>query len=192
MAKLKCIKSLTLLLSLPFHEDHGMKQNKSKTNHDYCAFESFGLSRACSNVWTACVILIKKRRQWCQVKIQEETCKRLLSTASTVQTNENFLFFFIFIWAVIRCQDVCNWAISNRHLTLRGNRSTDGKQNLLVSFKHTVFSFSISFITATQHLLRVVIEVFEKPFSFFQVGKFNPYNSSCLASYNTCIYYVTP
>ena len=98
-----------------------------------------------------------------------------------LQLKQTKTFFFIFIWAVIRCQDVCNWAISNRHLTLRGNRSTDGKQNLLVSFKHTVFSFSISFNTATQHLLRVVMEVFEKPFSSFQVRKFNPYNSSCLA-----------
>ena len=33
------------------------------------------------------------------------------------------------------------------------------------------------------------MEVFEKPCSFFQVGKFNPFNSSCLASYNTCIYF---
>ena len=133
VGKLKCIKPLTLLLSLPFHEDHGMKQNKSKTNHDYCAFESFGLSRGCFNVRTAGVILIKKQTRLCQLKTQEETCKKLLSTASTVETNEKFLFF-IFIWAVIRCQDVCNWAISNWHLNLRGNRSTDGKQNLLVSF----------------------------------------------------------
>ena len=93
VAKLKYIKPLTLLLSLPFHEDHSMKQNKSKTNHDYCAFEPFRLSRACSNVRTAGVILIKKQTQWCQLKIQEETCKKLLPTACTVETNENFLFF---------------------------------------------------------------------------------------------------
>ena len=184
-----CIKPLTLLLSLPFHEDHGMKQNKSKTNHDYCAFESFGLSGACSNVWTACVILIKKQTRWCKLKTQEEICKKTPFHRVCSWNKRKLSFFFIFMWAVIRCQDVCNWAISNWHLTLRGNRSTDGKQNLLVSFKHTIFSFSISFNTATQHMLRVVMEVFEKPCSFFQVGKFNPYNSSCLASYNTCIYF---
>ena len=109
LLKLIYISNLNTLLCLPFHEDHGMKQNKSKTNHDYCAF---CFLRTCSNVWRACVILIKKQTR-CLLKIQGETYKTLLFAASTVATTKTSFFlsllgYFTLSRAVIRCQGVCN------------------------------------------------------------------------------------